>query len=124
MSMNGTDITLLVGAVAVGCQRDVTFNENTAEIDVSCKTQRAKRVLGGRYSSDVTLDALYVFNDASYLALVTAMRSGDLVTIVRTEDGGADDSTASALVTSISNRFPDQAESTVSISLVVDGDWS
>jgi len=124
MSRVGTDVLLEVAGVAVGCQRDVTFTENTAAIDVSCKEQREQRVLGGRYSSEITLDALYVFDDVSYLALQAAMRSGDLVTITRTEDGGAGDSSADALVTSISDRFPDAAESTVSVSLVIDGEWS
>lgn len=129
MSRVGTDVTLyaLVGAVQtmVGYQRDVTFTENTAAIDVSSKEERFQRVLGGRYSSEITLDALYVFDDDAYLALVTAMRSGDLIAIERTEVNGlAAPLTADALVTSISSRFPDQAESTISITLVIDGAWS
>ena len=58
MSMNGTDVLLLVNTgtptvpvyEAVGSQRDVTFDEATEEIDVSSKDSRAKRVLPGRYS--------------------------------------------------------------------------
>lgn len=125
MSRVGTDVLVVIEGEVVGCQRDVTFTENTAAIDVSCKEQREQRVLAGRYSSEITLDSLYVHDDTGYLSLVAAMRNGDLVTVIRREPAGeAGDSTAEALVTSISDRFPDAAESTVSVSLTIDGAWS
>ena len=128
---SGTDVLLLVNTgtpsvptyEAVGSQRDASFDEATAEIDVSSKESRAKRVLPGRYSANVTLDHLYVPNDAGYLALKSAMRDGELILIARQEDGAVTE-LASALITSLSDKQPDQAEAVVSISLTIDGFWS
>jgi predicted secreted protein len=125
MSRIGSDVLLYVDpfAAPVAMQRDVTFTENTAVIDVSNKDERFQRVLAGRYSSEVTLDALYIHGDVGYIALRAAMRAGDDIVIERRETAGADPSFADAIVTSISDRFPDSGESTVSISLVIDGEW-
>ncbi|MBN1248470.1 MAG: hypothetical protein JXC32_12480, partial [Anaerolineae bacterium] len=123
MAMNGSDILLLVNTgtptvpvyEAVGSQRDVTFEEATEEIDVSSKDSRAKRVLPGRYSASLNLDALYVETDAGYLALRDAMRDGELILVARQNDGVTEE-TADALITSMSESFPDQGEGTISIS--------
>lgn len=120
--MNGSDVLLLVEGVAVGSQRDVTFEETTAEIDMSSKDSRAFRVIGGRYKSTVTLDALYVPDDASYVALKAAMRAGTLIQINRQEDDAILES-ANALVTSISEAAPDQDGATISVGLTIDDEW-
>ncbi len=120
--MNGADVLLLVEGVAVGSQRDVTFDESTEEIDVSSKDARAKRVIAGRYSATVKLDALYVPDDASYQALKSAMRNGTLVQINRQEENSILES-ANALVTAISEAAPDQDGCTISVSLTIDGEW-
>lgn len=131
MSMNGSDILLLVNTgtpavpvyEAVGSQRDVTFDEETAEIDASSKDGRAKRVLPGRYSAGLSLDALYVPTNDAYLALRSAMRDGELILVAR-EDDNVTQETADALITSLSESFPDQGEGTISISLTIDGEWT
>lgn len=120
--MNGADVLLLVDGVAVGSQRGVKFDESTAETDVSSKDSRATRVIAGRYKANVTLDALYVPDDASYQALKTAMRDGTLIQINRQEENTILES-ANALVTSISEDGPDQDAATISISLTIDGEW-
>jgi len=131
MAMNGSDVLLLVNTgtaavptyEAVGSQRDVTFDEATEEIDVSSKDSRAKRVLAGRYSATLSLDALYVWEDDGYRALRDAMRDGELILVAR-EDDSTTIETASALITSMSESFPDQGEGTISISLTIDGFWT
>jgi len=131
MAINGADVLLYVntGTTAVpaytlvGSQRDVTFDESTDEIDVSNKDSRAKRVLPGRYSASVSLDALYIVDDEAYLALRDANRDGDLILIERVEANGRDE-TATALVTDISEALPDQGEGTISVSLTIDGTWT
>jgi len=131
MAMNGSDILLLVNTgtpavpsyEAVGSQRDVTFDEATEEIDVSSKDSRAKRVLPGRYSSSLSLDALYVWTDDGYQALRDAMRDGELILVAR-EDDGVTMETADSLITSLSESFPDQGEGTISIALTIDGFWT
>jgi TP901-1 family phage major tail protein len=129
--MNGSDILLLVNTgtelvpayEAVGSQRDVSLQESTAEIDVSSKDGRAKRVLPGRYSSSLSLDALYVPTDDAYLALRSAMRDGELI-LVAVENDGVTEETATALITNMSTSFPDQGEGTISIDLTIDGEWT
>lgn len=131
MAQNGTDVLLLVNTgtpavpayEAVGCQRDVTFEETTAEIDVSCKDSRAMRVLPGRYGSTLTLDHLYISTNDGYLALQAAMRDGELILVMKQNDGVSTEY-ADALVTSLSEAFPDQAEATVSVSMTIDGFWT
>lgn len=129
--MNGTGFLLMVNTgteevpayTVVGSQRDATVDETTDTIDVSSKDGRARRVLPGRYGSTISLDALYVPDDAAYQALKAANRSGELILVAREENDVVTE-TASAKVDSISESFPDQGEATISISLTVDGDWT
>ena len=131
MSMNGSDVLLMVNTgttetpvwTAVGSQRDVTFEESTEEIDVSSKDERAKRVLAGRYSASVSLDALFVPDDTAYSALQTAHRAGDLIMVARNVNS-VDEESATALITSMSQTMPDQDGATISVSLTIDGTWS
>jgi len=130
MAMNGTDILVLVNTgtallpvyQVVGSQRDVKFNEKNDTIDVSSKDQREQRVLAGRYSCDVSFDALYVSSDAGYQALKTAMRAGNLIKILRQESGAALEE-ANAIVTGLSEAGPDQDAATVSVDMTIDDQW-
>jgi TP901-1 family phage major tail protein len=131
MSKNGTDLIILVNTgtdlvpvyEAVGCQRDATIDQSTAAIDVSCKDSRAQRVLPGRYSGALSLDALYVPTGAAYQALNDAMRDGNLILIGR-QDEGVVTETVPALIESMSETFPDQDAATISISMTIDGFWT
>jgi len=131
MAMNGTDLLILANTgtpsvpvySVVGCQRGATIDENNAEIDVSCKTSRNKRILAGRYSSTISLDGLYIPNDAAFLALKTALRDGDLILVAR-EEFGVVVETAYCLVTALPQSFPDQAEATITASFTVDDGWT
>lgn len=131
MAMNGTDLLILVNTgtpgtpvyEAVGCQRDATLDEATATIDVSCKESRAQRVLPGRYSGTISLDALYVPTDMAYLALRDANRNGDMILVAREEYGVAIE-TVDAKIDTISESFPDQGEAVISVSLTIDDFWA
>lgn len=127
MAMNGTDVLILIDVggypTVVGSQRDATLDESNDTIDMSSKDAREGSFEAGRYTSEISLDALYVPDDAAYGALKDAMRSGTLVTVV-TQEAGVDQEQASAVVTSLSSEFPDQGEATVSISLQVSGAWA
>lgn len=131
MAMNGTDLLLLVNTgtplaptyEAVGCQRDATLEETTDTIDVSCKDSRAQRVLPGRYSATISLDALYVPTDDAYLALRDANRDGELILVARQVDGVVTE-TVTAKLDTISEAFPDQDAATISVSLTIDGFWT
>lgn len=131
MALNGTSVLLLANTgtaesptyEAVGSQRGVTFDEATAEIDVSSKNSRAKKVLPGRYSGSLSLDALYVPDDAAYAALKTAMRDGTLILVAR-EESDVVTETVDALITTMSSGFPDQGEATISLACTIDGFWT
>lgn len=120
--INGADVLISIGANVLGSQRDATIEQTTEEIDESSKTSRNKKVAAGRYGSTISLEALYVPTDTAYLALRTAMRAGTTVTVSRA--GGGVTESASAIITSLSEGFPDQDGATVSISLTIDGAWS
>lgn len=130
MAMNGADFLVLVNTgtaevpiyEVVGCQRDATIDETTAEIDASCKTSRNTRVLPGRYKATLTLDGLYVPDDEAYIALADAMRNGTLVTLVKQYDGNVTES-ADAVITSLSETHPDQDVSTISAAFTIDDAW-
>lgn len=130
MAMNGSNVLVLVNTGTaqapayeeVGCQRDATIEETNAVIDVSCKAGRAQRVMAGRYSSTLSLDALYVPDDAAFQALKAAMRAGELIRVA-VEEGGVVTEMANANIDSMSQAFPDQAEATISISMTIDGEW-
>lgn len=131
MAMNGTDVLLLVNTgtpsvpvyTAVGSQRDVNFDESTGEVDVSSKDSRNTRVLAGRYKATLSLNALYVPADSGYLALQSAMRDGELILVAKQIDDVTIE-TANALVTSLGDRDPDQAEATISASFTIDDGWT
>lgn len=129
--MNGSDVLLLANTgtdesptyVAVGCQRGVTFEETNEEIDMSCKDSRAKRVIAGRYTAALSMDAVYVPDNTAYLALKTALRDGELILVRREEEGVAIEE-AHALITSMSSEFPDQDAATISIDMTIDDGWT
>ncbi len=131
MAMNGTDLLILVNTgtpgvpaySVVGCQRDAKLDEATATIDVSCKDSRAQRVLPGRYSSTLTLDALYVPDDAAYQTLLNANRDGEMILVAREENEIVIE-TAIAKIDTMSSSYPDQGESTISIAFTIDGFWT
>jgi TP901-1 family phage major tail protein len=122
--MNGVDILLGIDdgteIQIVGSQRNATFTETTAEIDVSSKDSRATRVLPGRYKATVSGEALYVPTDPAYQMLQTAMRDGEDIIVIREEEGVYLES-AVAIITSLGTAAPDQDGVVVSFDLTVDG---
>jgi hypothetical protein len=122
VATNGTDILVLIEGNVVGSQRDASFDEKTDAIDASSKLSRAMRVLPGRYSATVSLDALYIPTDAGFLALEAAMRNGTFVTVRRQEYGAAVEE-AEAVVTGLKTGAPDQDVSIVSAELAIDDQW-
>ena len=103
-------------------QRVVDFGEGTDVIDWSSKDSRFRRIMPGRYSSDVSAGGLYVPNDPPYLALQGAMRGHELILIRRCEDGVPIED-AIALVKAISIDAPDNDVGLMAVGLVVDGWW-
>jgi TP901-1 family phage major tail protein len=131
VAINGVDILLFVNVgpplspswqAATG-QRGATFDETTDEIDASSKDSRAKRVLPGRYGSTISMDGLYMPDEATYQAVQAAMRNGTFI-LVRIQEEGVDVDEANAIVTSLSRGAPDNDVATCNISLTIDGEWT
>lgn len=128
MAMNGTDVLILVNTgtpvvpvyTAVGSQRDCNLDEATNAIDASSKNQRERRVLPGRYTADLSLDSLYVEDDAGYLALLAAKRDGTMI-LIAVQDDGVVIETFDAVVTGLTRNWPDQDVGTCSMTAAVDG---
>jgi predicted secreted protein len=128
---NGTDILIKVRTAVgppevytvVGSQRDISIDENVAEIDFSSKDQPEQVVGGGRYTSSLSFDEVYLPTDAGYVALKTSFMARTLVKIEIFEAAVAKRS-AMALITKMSKNFPDQDASTVSIDMTVSGAWT
>jgi predicted secreted protein len=130
MATNGTDVLLLVNdsldadtPTIVGGQRDLSISEATETIDVSDKANREQAVIGGRYSSELTLDALWLAADDAFIELENRMRDGDPVTL-RTTVGGTNDEEATGVVTAIDRSYPDQGASVVSCTVGITGAWA
>lgn len=127
---NGTDVLLYVDngfgtQVVVASQRNVNFKEQNAVLDMSSKTSRNRRITGGRYSADVSLQSLYIPTASGYGRLRDALRAGTAISVRRMQGSGPSTlETASAQVTSLSEDFPDQGPGVVSIDLAIDGAWS
>ncbi len=129
--MNGADLLLLVNTgtpivpvyEVVGSQRNCTIEETTAEIDASSKDSRNFRAEPGRHKSTAKLDALFVPDGAAFLALRDAMRNGTKILVARQESNIVVE-TANAVITSLSETFPDQDMATISCALTIDGEWT
>jgi len=129
--MNGADVLILVNTgtplipnyEAVGSQRDCTIVENTANRDSSSKDSRAQRVDPGRYSSTITLEALYIPTDNGYEALLAAMRDGEKI-LIRVEQEGTEIEEADAVINTLTKNHPDQETSTFTADFTVDGFWT
>lgn len=131
MAMNGMDVLLLINTGTVGSpvysilgsQRDVSFDETTAEIDASSKDARSTRVLPGRYKATVTLEALYVPTDAAYQALKDAMRNGTFI-LIRRQETTVDLEEADCIITKLGEPAPDQDVVIVNAELTIDDMWT
>ena len=131
MAKNGADILLLANTgtdavpvwTVVGSQRDATLSESVEGIDASSKDAAAARVDAGRYSATITCDSLYVPTDVAQSAIRTAFRARTKLK-VRMSDAATAKAEATVLITSREVSFPDQAESTISLEMTVDGVWT
>lgn len=131
--VNGTDVLLNVNTgtpgvpvwTAVGSQRGVDIERSANVIETSNK-QSGGHFTGkaGRKSSTVSLDSLYLSTgNAGYDALKTAYDAGDTI-LVQTYESGSAKEEAEAIITNMSESFPDDAEATISVDFTITGGWS
>jgi TP901-1 family phage major tail protein len=107
----------------VGGQRDMTLGATRSEIDVSSKDDPAEKTLPGRLTEEVTLDAVYIDDDAALADLKTAVDDGTQV-LLRWHLSGVAQKQATATVLEYSLQAPDQDAAVVSLRLKISGGWS
>ena len=130
MAMSGNSVLLRVNTgttevpedTAVGSQKGLDISKTRNAIDASHKGNDATEYVAGRKSSSVTLDALFVPNDTAYRRLKQCYDNGAEIEVVQYRDGVAIEE-ADAIVTELSESYPDDDVSTISCSLQVSGNW-
>jgi len=124
MALNGSEALLYVGGEAVAKQTGLSRSRSSPTIDVSHKLSDLDEFIPGRGNGGtLTLNALFVPDHASYTALRTAQDDKELITARITIDGEEWEE-ADALVTQFDEDWPDNAASTMSITLQVSGIWT
>ena len=131
--INGNAVLVEIDGTVVGSQTGVTFSESRDTIDKTSKANAGTTALiKGKYSSTCSMNALYVDSDTAFTAVRAAVRSGAQVLLMRQEpqgSGGTDADVAvdwykcTALVTSISEDFPQDGVGTCSAEFAVNGAW-
>lgn len=126
--VNGTDIIVQVqdpvtsGYLTIASQRGATFTETTAPIDASSKERREFVGLPGRYTSNISMEYLYIPTSSGYATLKAAMRDGEYVRLRRSEFGNATDQ-ALAIITSLGEAAPDQDVAVVTADFQLTTAW-
>lgn len=92
-------------------------------IEASSKDSDHTKWIYGKQDDTVSLEALYVPNDAAFKALEDAQKNKEPVVLRRTENG-TDIEEATALVSTISKEWPDNDASTVSVEFQLDEPWT
>lgn len=129
--MNGSAVLLLVNTgtdqspiwTAVGVQTGLTRETTRNLIEVSGKDDDHTKWVYGRRDDTVSLEAVYVPDDAGVQALRQALEQKQVIKIRRSEDGTAVEE-ADALIKSISEEWPDNDKSTVSVDLQLNSEWT
>lgn len=127
--INGADVLVYLDTgdsvenwVVVGGQRDVSFNEDIALVDISHKLSGSYgEFLPGRITGTLTLDAVWIPNDAALVALKNATRNRTTVKLQRYYQAAIEE--ADFVITSKAETFPDQAEGSVSLTFQQSGAW-
>lgn len=118
-----------VGPMDVAYQRDVTFDTTNNLIDLSNKSSgRRAQYKVGRLEEEISLSMLWS-EDVSYTLLRNVARAGQAITVIRAYDADEDgDFTnieyVSAVITQLSEQFPDQEAGAVDVTFRTTGNWT
>jgi TP901-1 family phage major tail protein len=109
--------------IPVAEQTNLSRESSRNLIEASSKDSDHTKWIYGKKDDTVELEALYVPNDAAMQALRNAQENKEIVVLRRTEDGTAVEQ-AEALVSTISDEFPDNDVSTVSVEFQLNTSWT
>lgn len=127
MAMNGAQVLVLVQTgsdvwTPVAEQTGLSSEESRNLIEAAAKGDDHMKHLYGRMSSTVELEALYVPDDTAMQAIRDALLNKTEV-ILRRSENGTDVEEAVAKVESISSEWPDEDNSTVSVTFQLQEPW-
>jgi Phage major tail protein 2. len=133
MAMNGAQVLVLVKTAEddgmgnpvytpVAEQTGLSSEESRNLIETAAKGDDHMKHEYGRMSSTVELEALYVPNDQALQAIRNALHNKEEV-ILRRSENGVDVEEARAKVESISSEWPDEDNSTVSVTFQLQEPW-
>jgi len=108
---------------AVAEQTGLSTENSRNLIEASSKDSDHTKWIYGKQDGTVTLESLYVPNDAAFKAIEEAMNNREVVILRRTENG-EDIEEATALVSTISKEWPDNDTSTCSAEFQLDEPWT
>lgn len=108
---------------AVAEQTGLSTENSRNLIEASSKDSDHTKWIYGKQDGTVTLESLYVPNDAAFKAIEEAMNNKEIVILRRTENG-EDIEEATALVSTISKEWPDNDASTCSAEFQLDEPWT
>lgn len=116
--------------VLVGGQKDCSFDDQTAEIDLSDKLSgRLGERTPGRATASVSVELNFLPADPAQVLLKAAYRNRENILVQRFQRDDADSLGGTAieecqgLITNLSESHPDQGPSTVSLEINLSNDW-
>lgn len=126
MAIDGAAVLVLadVGGVytPVAEQQGLSRESSRNMIETSHKQADHTQWIYGKKDDTLTLDALYVPGDAAMQTLRAAMGNKTVIVIRRSENG-TEIEQATALISTISDEWPDNDASTVSVEFQLSSSW-
>lgn len=131
MSMDGAQVLLMVNAgseaspnfVEVGEQTNLSRETTRNLIEVTSKQDDHQRWIYGKQGDTVSLESLYIANDSGLQQLRDAQKNKNKI-LLRRKEAGSEVEEATALIETISDEWPDNDSSTVSVDMTLDSEWS
>jgi len=127
LAKDGASVLLLVNVggvpTAIAEQTGLTATTEREMIEATHKQNDHTKFLYGKRDDTLTLESLYIANDAGMNELRRAYGAKESV-ILRRSDDGVHVEQAEALITSIEDDWPDNDTSTISVEFQLNEAWT
>jgi predicted secreted protein len=122
--LSGTALVVLIDGVALGGEVGATIPRTNSSLDVSAKADYPnKAYIAGWNDSTLSLDGLYVADDAAWAALLSAYENQTAVTLSE-QESGAVIYTASAIITNLTKGAPQDGAISATAEFQITGGWA
>lgn len=109
--------------VTVGGQRGLKLPRNRKSIGTSAKGDDDATSMPGRRDGTIAMDAMIVAGDVGRLALVAAFEGAGVARVRRAAVGTEAARQCDVVIVKCDETYPDEAESTWSVDLELNGAW-